>query len=199
VAQDLSTLLIGLNTLSDHQPNVVPEVRTKTFELSQILRGTIEAVRDLSYDLRLPGLEGMGLIPALSMYCEECEEKWGLKIDFQSAGMVASILDFDTKMNLYRLIQEGLNNIRKHAAANQASVKLVGAYPNIILRIEDDGIGFDVEKRARTVDSEKRMGLRSMAERVRLIQGEMQIQSQPEQGTRIFVKFPYQEKKHGSK
>jgi len=199
VAQDLSTLLIGLNTLSDHQPNVIPEIRTKTFELSQILRGTIEAVRDLSYDLRLPGLEGMGLIPALCMYCEECEEKWGLKIDFQSIGMDALNLDFDTKMNLYRLIQEGLNNIRKHAAANQASVKLVGAHPNIILRIEDDGRGFDVEKRARTADSEKRMGLRSMAERVRLIQGEMQIQSQPEQGTRIFVKFPYQEKKHGSK
>ena len=127
VAQDLSTLLIGLTTLSDHQPNVIPEVRTKTFELSQILRGTIEAVRDLSYDLRLPGLEGMGLIPALSMYCEEFEEKWGLKIDFQSTGMGALNLDFDTEMTLYRLIQEGLNNIRKHAAANQASVKLVGS------------------------------------------------------------------------
>jgi len=105
-------------------------------------------------------------------------------------------LDFDTEMNLYRLIQEGLNNIRKHAAAGQATVKLVGAYLNIILRIEDDGKGFDAEERARKAGSEKRMGLRSMTERVRLIQGEIAIQSQPMKGTQIFIKFPYQEKKH---
>jgi signal transduction histidine kinase len=98
-------------------------------------------------------------------------------------------------MNLYRLVQEGLNNIRRHAAASQATVKLVGTYPNIILRIEDDGKGFDVAERARAADSEKRMGLRSMAERVRLIQGELQIRSQPRKGTRIFIKFPYQEKR----
>jgi signal transduction histidine kinase len=194
VAQDLSTLLIGLNTISDPQPNEIPTVREKALELSEILHGTIGSVRNLSYDLRLPGLEGMGLIPALSMYCEEFAQTSGLKVDFQATGMSALKLDFDTEMNLYRLIQEGLNNIRKHAAADEAIVKLIGTYPNIILRIEDDGKGFDVESRARTIDSEKRMGLRSMAERVSLIQGEMSIQSQARKGTRILIKFPYQEK-----
>ena len=195
IAQDLSTLLIGLNTLFDHQPNVIPEVRKKALEFSEILQGTIGAVRDLSYDLRLSGLEDMGLIPALSMYCEEFAEKSSLKVDFQSIGMSALRMDFDTEMNLYRLIQEGLNNIRRHAAAGQATVKLVGTYPNIILRIEDDGKGFDAEERARAAGSEKRMGLRSMSERVRLIQGEMRIRSQPRKGTQIFIKFPYQEKR----
>ena len=194
VAQDLSTLLIGLNTISDPQPNEIPTVREKALELSEILHGTIGSVRNLSYDLRLPGLEGMGLIPALSMYCEEFAQTSGLKVDFQATGMSALKLDFDTEMNLYRLIQEGLNNIRKHAAADEAIVKLIGTYPNIILRIEDDGKGFDVESRARTIDGEKRMGLRSMAERVSLIQGEMSIQSQARKGTRILIKFPYQEK-----
>jgi len=195
VAQDLSILMISLNTLFDHQPNISSEVQNKALEFSELLKGTIRSVRDLSYELRLPGLDGMGLCPALSMYCEEFAEKSGLKVDFRATGMSTLRLDFDTKMNLYRLIQEGLNNIRKHAAASQATVKLVGAYPNIILRIEDDGKGFDIEERARTADSEKRMGLRSMAERVRLIQGEMAIQSQSMKGTRIFLKFPYQEKK----
>jgi len=199
VAQDLSTLLIGLNTISDHLPNVIPKVQKKALELSEIVQGTINVVRDLSYDLHLPGLDGIGLIPALSMYCEEFAEKQGLKVDFQSSGMKDLRLDFETEMNLYRLIQEGLNNIHKHAAANLATVKIVGTYPNIILRIEDNGQGFDVEKRVRTADSEKRMGLRSMAERVRLIQGEMTIQSQPMKGTRIFIKFPYQKEKHDSK
>jgi PAS domain S-box-containing protein len=198
VAQDLSTLLIGLNTFLNRQPNVIPEVRKNVIEFSEILQGTIGSVRDLSYDLRLPGLGDMGLTSALSMYCEEFAEKSSLKVDFQSTGMSALRLDFDTEMNIYRLIQEGLNNIRKHAAAKQATVKLVGIYPNIILRIEDDGKGFDIEERVRTADSEKRMGLRSMAERVRLIKGAMTIQSQPMKGTQIFIKFPYQEKKHDS-
>ncbi|MGD8521044.1 MAG: PAS domain S-box protein [Desulfobacterales bacterium] len=199
IAQDLSTLLIGLDTLSDHRPNVIPEVRKKALELSEILKGTIGSVRDLSYELHPPGLDDMGLIQALSMYCDEFAGKSGLKVDFQAIGMSDLGLDFDTEMNLYRLIQEGLNNIRKHAAAKNATVKLIGTYPNIILRIEDDGKGFDIEERTRTADREKRMGLRSMNERVGLIQGEMQIKSQPMKGTRIFIKFPYQEKKHGSK
>ena len=195
IAQDLSTLLIGLNTLFDYHPNIIPEVRKKALEFSEILHRTIGAVRDLSYELRPPGLDDMGLIAALSMYCEEFAEKSSLKVDFQSIGMSALRMDFDTEMNLYRLIQEGLNNICRHAAAGQAFVKLVGTYPNIILRIEDDGKGFDVEERTRSADSEKRMGLRSMAERVRLIQGEMQIRSQPGKGTRILIKFPYQGKR----
>jgi PAS domain S-box-containing protein len=192
VAQDLSTVLIGLNTISDHLPNVTPEVQKKALEFSEILKETINVVRDLSFDLRLPGLDGIGLIPALSMYCKEFAEKHSLNVDFQSSGMKDLRLDFETEMNLYRLIQEGLNNIHKHAAASLATVKFVGTCPNIILRINDDGKGFDVEKRSGTAYSEKRMGLRSMAERVRLIQGEMTIQSQPMKGTRIFIKFPYQ-------
>jgi PAS domain S-box-containing protein len=199
VAQDLSSVLIGLNTLFNRQPNVIPEVRKKALEFSEILQGTIGAVRDLSYEMSPPGLDDMGLIAALSMYCEEFAEKSGLKVDFQATGISAFRLDFDTEMNLYRLTQEGLNNIRKHAAARQATVKLVGNYPNIILRIEDDGKGFDLEERTRAAGSEKRMGLRSMAERVNLIRGEMAIQSQPMKGTQIFIKFPYQEEKHDSK
>jgi PAS domain S-box-containing protein len=199
VAQDLSTLKIGLDTLYHNEPTVSPEVQGKILEFSAIIQNSIRTVRDLSYDLRLSGLDDMGLIPALSMYCEEFAEKSGLEVDFRATGLSALKLDFDTEMNLYRLIQEGLNNIRKHAAASRATVRLVGAYPNIILRIEDDGKGFNVEERARTADSEKRMGLRSMAERVSLMQGEMTIEAQPLKGTRIIIKFPFQEKKHGPK
>ena len=199
VAQDLSTLKIGLDTLYHNEQTVSPDVQKKILEFSKIIQNPIRAVRDLSYELHLPGLNGMGLIPALSMYCEEFAEKSGLKVDFLATGVSALRLNFDTEMNLYRLIQEGLNNIRKHAAASLATVKLVGAYPNIILRIEDDGKGFDLEERARTADSEKRMGLRSMAERVSLMQGEMTIQSQPMKGTQIIIKFPFQENKRGSK
>ena len=106
--------------------------------------------------------------------------------------------DFDIEINLYRLIQEGLVNIKKHADARNVTVKLVAAFPNIILRIEDNGIGFDMQKRMATLTKEKRMGIRSMEQRAKLLQGEMEIQSRPMEGTKISIKFPYMEKKIGS-
>ena len=89
------------------------------------------------------------------------------------------------------MVQEGLNNIRKHAHAQRATIKMVGAYPNIILRIEDNGKGFDVKARELRLDKEKRMGLRSMRERVNLLQGRMTIQSRPAKGTKIFITYPF--------
>jgi signal transduction histidine kinase len=103
-------------------------------------------------------------------------------------------LNFDTEINLYRLIQEGLNNIKKHAKAGHAVVRLVASSPNIILRIEDNGRGFDVKSRLARSFKEKRLGLSSMEERVSLLAGTMRIKSQPSKGTRIFIEIPCKEK-----
>jgi signal transduction histidine kinase len=77
------------------------------------------------------------------------------------------------------------------------TVKLVAAYPNIILRIEDNGRGFDVQRWASANSHEKRMGLRSMQERVKLMNGKMKLQSKPGRGTKVAVTLPYEEKKSG--
>ena len=103
-------------------------------------------------------------------------------------------MDNDTKIHIYRLIQEGLNNIMKHADADRVVIKLVGKFPNIILRIEDNGKGFDLKARELSSGKEKRMGLRSMNERVNLLGGEMTIQSRIMKGTKIFIKFPFKGK-----
>ena len=198
VAQDLSSLQIGLSTLLPRAGDADPGMLKKMTAFSSTLQRTINVVRDLTYDLRLPGLEGIGLVPALSMYCEDFAEKSGLEVLFLPLGMHNIKMDFDTGMNLYRLIQEGLRNIRKHAAAKRATVKLISAHPNIILHIQDDGAGFDVEERERNIDREKRMGLRSMAERVSLISGEMKIRSSPRKGTHILIKFPFRKGKNAS-
>lgn len=190
VAQDLFALKIASQAFFDDYPPVLPEMKQKVAEFATILDRAISIVRDLTYDLRPPGLEDLGLIQALSMYCEEFSEKSGLKIDFSVAGIANLALDKTAEINIYRLVQEGLSNIRKHADATQTRVKLVGSYPNIILRIEDNGKGFDVAERARAAGTEKRMGLRSMAERVNLLRGKMSIQSSPMQGTRIFISIP---------
>ena len=124
---------------------------------------------------------------------------WGVPVDFQSAGLKNLKLDYGNQINLYRLVQEGLTNIRKHAAASRVTVKLTAAFPNIVLRIEDNGRGFDVQKRAATAGQEKRMGLRSMQERVKLLNGQMKLQSKPGRGTKVSIKLPIVEKKNGAK
>ena len=94
------------------------------------------------------------------------------------------------EIHIYRLIQEVLNNIRKHADADHATVLLLGSSPNIILRIEDNGRGFDVNAQELLSAATKRMGILGMQERVNLLDGQMTIQSQPMKGTKILIKIP---------
>jgi len=197
IAQNLSTLKIGCDTLFEGQHTVSGELRRKVASYSALIESTISAVRDLAYDLRPPGLDEMGIVEALELYCEEFSENSGIDIDFQSIGMGHLTLGHDAQTQLYRLVQEGLINIRKHADAARATIRLIGTAPNIVLRIEDNGKGFDVEARELALDSGKRMGLRSMRERVNQLQGEMTIRSRPAKGTKIFIKFPYLELDNG--
>lgn len=197
IGQDLSMLKIGFDTLFDDYhdyPEVHYGIRQRISALTKILHGSIMVVRDLAYDLRPPSLDQLGLARTIFQYCEDFSEKTGLIVDFNSAGMDDLKLDFDTEINLYRLVQEGLININKHADARIAIIRLVASYPNIILRIEDDGKGFNVEDRLVAVSNEKRMGLRSMGERVGLLEGKMRIQSRPTEGTKIFIEVPYTKK-----
>jgi PAS domain S-box-containing protein len=197
VAQDLSTLKIGLETLFNEPKKLSPEKKKKISEFSQVLQDSISSVRDLSYDLRPAGMDQLGLVRTVYQLCEDFSEKNNLNVDFYSAGVKDLKLDFDTAINLYRLIQEGLNNINKHARADNVIIRLVASSPNIILRIEDDGQGFDVNNRLSKALKEKRMGLSNMEERVSLLAGKMDIRSQIARGTRIFIEIPWPEKKNG--
>jgi signal transduction histidine kinase len=189
-AQDLSTLKIALGTFFGKSSAASEEDRRKFANLSKLIDRSIVTIRNMSYELHPPELKEIGLIQTLATYCEEFSVTSGIDVDFHASGLTGTELDFFIQINLYRLVQEALNNIRKHAEARQASIRLVGAHPNVILHIEDDGRGFDVEARERALDDEKRLGLRSMKERVTLLQGKMTIRSRVRQGTRIHIKFP---------
>jgi len=194
VAQNLSLLKIGWDTLFDEQPSISDKLRQKASELSKILRESIADVRNMAYDLRPPGLDQLGLVRTAYQYCEEFSEKNNIQIDFSAAGLGDLRIPFDTKINLYRLIQEALWNVKKHADAGHVVIRLVASHPNIILRIEDDGKGFDVRERLVAVSNTERMGLRSMEERVNLLHGRVKIQSRPGEGTKILVEVPFWEK-----
>lgn len=199
VAQNLSTLKIQSETLFDKQDKLPPDMKEKFLNFSRILQETIQRVRDLSYDLLPPILEQLGLVRALFQYSEDFYKKTGIKVDFSSAGLHDTKLDFDVAINLYRIVQESLNNIQRHANASHVTIRLVAAFPNIILRIQDDGKGFDMTHRMSSARNEKRMGLRSMKERVSLLGGDFNIQSFPEQGTKIVIEVPYKIKNNSIK
>ncbi len=190
VAQNLSTVRMDCETLCKDLSVQHPALKGKASEMSDILQLTIAEVRNLSYDLRPPGLEQMGLARTIFRLCEDFQKRSGIAVDFYSAGMDDLKLDFDTEINLYRIVQEALNNVKKHAEADLVVVRLVASYPNILLRIEDNGKGFEVPDHYDILLNKKCMGLQSMHERVRLIQGKMKIQSKLKKGTKILVESP---------
>ena len=196
VAQDLSLVRIGCETLFDNYPSIHIGIREKNSELSTILKRSISALRNFAYDLHPPGLEQLGLVRTVYQYCEEFAEKNKININFFAAGMDDLTISFDTEINLYRLIQEALWNTKKHADAASVTLKMVASFPYIILRIEDDGKGFDIKDRMVSAIKEKRMGLLSMEERVGLLNGKMKIQSRPAEGTKIWIEVPYKEQNH---
>ena len=191
IAQNLSYLKISCDTFFDNHDEISPELKEKMGKQSKLIAQTIDAVRELSYGLHPPSLDQLGITQTIFQLCEEFSQAAGLRVDFIPTGMGALKHDPSLEINIYRLIQEGLNNIRKHADASHVKIVLIASYPNILLRIQDDGKGFDVKAREAELDGTKRMGLRSMTERVNLLQGIIKIKSRPTQGTKIFIKFPF--------
>jgi two-component system, NarL family, sensor kinase len=194
VAQDLASLKIAIETLFRDIPAIVHSQTLKVSKILQILEESIRSVRKISYDLHPAGLDEMGIAVALEMLCNEYSEHHAIDIGFHSAGIEKLKIDSDTQINLYRIVQEGLNNILRHAEAKNVRLKLVAAYPNIILRMEDDGKGFEIERRMRETVLEKRMGLISMRERANLLGGKVRITSKEGKGTKVVVKFPFKKK-----
>ncbi len=194
IAQDLSTLKIGLQTLfTGGTQDQDEDFQNRCDNLVQILHRSISEVRNMAYDLRPPGLDQFGLVRTLFTYCEDFAQTNELKIDFIAAGLDDLLLDEGIQINLYRLIQEALHNVKKHAQAHGVTIRLVASSPNLMLRIIDDGQGFDAALWQAKSHKEKRMGLQSMVERVGLLGGNIDIRSQPGKGTAIFITIPIKE------
>jgi len=190
VAQDLSSIVLNIETLFDGVSQVDPIVYQRCEAVASIVRNSVAAVRDIAYGLRPPALDQLGLTMALERHCEEVSSRSGVDIDFSAVGIEKIKLDFDTEINVYRMVQESLTNMSKHAGADRASVRLVGSHPDLLIRVNDNGQGFDVDERVAQSVDERRMGLKSMEERARLVGGSMEIQSRVGSGTRIIFKVP---------
>ena len=167
------------------------ELEKQLNKVSGILLKAISSVRDLAYELRPAGLHQLGIVETLQNYCRDYTELHLIPVDFQCAGFERIGVDDFTAINLYRLVQEGLFNVKKHADASKITIRLVVSGKNLLLRINDDGKGFDVQQRLAALTSEKKLGLRSMQERINLLNGFMTIDSKPGLGTKLTLKIPF--------
>lgn len=192
LGQRLNAAKISIETIAEDLKNVPEEIKQRIDHLAEILQGSIQSVRRLSAGLRPSFLERLGLIETLRDHCNKIASLHNIEIDFKTAGVKEVKLDNDTEINLYRIAQEALHNIVKHAEASQVSVRLIASHPVLRLRIADNGKGFDPKGKAqiRNCSESTNLGLLGIAERVDLIKGNFELKSKPGEGTRLIIEVP---------
>jgi two-component system sensor histidine kinase UhpB len=187
-AQGLATLLIRLKILERAQ--TATEMRGQINELRELTAETLEAVRKLAVELRPATLDDLGLVAALEGYTESYRTRIPVHVAFSAEGFDDrdGRLPPQVELVLYRVVQEALTNVAKHAAADEVRVELVRRFDEVIAAVEDDGLGFDVEDMMRL--RERGLGLFGMRERLALVGGQLVIDSTPGRGTRIHARVP---------
>jgi signal transduction histidine kinase len=180
--QALSSILLGLKGLDEKVGD--DDARVAVAGVRELVVATLHDVRRLAVELRPKVLDDFGLVPALERLTETFAAQTGLRVRFES-GLSDARLPAEVETALYRIVQESMTNIVKHSRARSISVALVRKAGAAAAVIEDDGDGFDPE-----VVREGGFGLEGMRERVGLLDGRLQIESKPGEGTTIVAEVP---------
>ncbi|GAB4563322.1 MAG: HAMP domain-containing protein [Anaerolineae bacterium] len=186
--QALASLMVGLRNLEgSHDPEVLHE---RLQDLRELLANTLERVRGLAFDLRPSVLDDMGLVAALRRYGQQCQQRYGFRVDVSAVGIDQVRLRPEAETSIYRIVQEALTNAAKYASCTQVDVLLQERDDQLVVIIEDNGCGFDVERVLAEQVGRRSLGLYGMQERVELLGGTIDIESEAGQGTSIYLRFP---------
>ncbi|MEJ2086658.1 MAG: sensor histidine kinase [Acidobacteriota bacterium] len=193
IHDDLTQRLAGLGNktgflvqeLADRTSGEAGDVLKEVHEELIRLSGDVHA---LSRELHPSMLEHLGLEDALRWECESFSNRSGVDTVFESVGVPEKISK-ELGICLYRITQEALNNVARHADTDRAHVSLRGNDGHLELMVRDEGSGFERDKQAAT----RGIGLESMEERARLVHGQIEIESEPGLGTRVGVRIPFDE------
>ena len=184
ISQRLAMLAIELDQLREKQNDSPSEVRGHIQELQQLTADISSSVHALSHDLHSSKLEYLGVVAGIKSWCKEFGERQGIQVECRHD--VRKTLPQEVGLCLFRVLQEALNNAVKHSGVKRIEVRLQEESDEIHLIVSDSGRGFDVE----AVRQAKGLGLTSMRERVRLVNGTISVQSKPMGGTTIHVRVP---------
>jgi signal transduction histidine kinase len=187
LGQRLTALRLSLSALR----NDLDAGREPFSGLSRIETFAQEIDADIDFnsrELRPSSLDDLGLEESLRQFVRQWSQHFDTRVEFHSSGLAGLHLPPKVAINLYRITQEALNNVAKHAQANRVSVLLENRENSVILIVEDDGVGFEPDDEARPVDHSHGAGLLGMKERVVLIGGGIEIESARGRGTTIYVR-----------
>jgi two-component system sensor histidine kinase UhpB len=188
-AQAISILVIQLERIEAQIPQGFPELNRRAAEARKLAILLLEDLRKIIWDLRPSMLDDLGLIPAIRWYARTHLEEAGIELDL-GLDDESTRLPPRLETMLFRVTQEAVNNIIRHADASRAAIQLTQGMREVRLDVRDDGRGFDVERTAGEAVSRKQLGLMGIQERVSLAGGSMQVESAPGLGTHLLVHVP---------
>jgi signal transduction histidine kinase len=193
--QTLTALGMGLRAVSDTLQTNPEKALTQTRRLEEVAAGGIEQLQRLVSGLHPPQLDDLGLMAALRWYVNEMQTLYGLPIELSKTGK-GNLQDIPSELRivLFRIAQEAVTNIVRHAYANHAAIKLDQSEPQIHLTIEDDGVGFDINSIIKDEANRPHWGLLGMQERAFLVGGRCEIYSTPGKGACVEVIIPWEMK-----
>jgi signal transduction histidine kinase len=180
-------LAIDLEELSENIADSSVDARQRLHELWNCVSELGADLHSLSHRLHSSTLERLGLIAGVRAFCQEFADQQSIQVDFTHENVSGDIPE-DVTLCLFRIVQEGLRNVKRHSGADRAEVRLAGWGSKLHLSVFDRGAGFNTNELSK-VDG---IGIRSMEERLRLLGGQIEIHSRPNEGTRIEVWLPFE-------
>lgn len=190
MGQALTAITYNLEmSLRDLPPDFCPAVGDRIAEAHSLTMRTLEQVRLLSLDLRPAMLDDLGLVPALRSYAGRYTRRTGIEIAFEAIGLEEQ-LSAEMETALYRIAQEALTNVARHAQARSVRLHLERKASTVVVSIQDDGCGFDVAKTRESSPLGSGVGLIGIEERVHVLGGNLSILSNLGQGTVLSVELP---------
>ena len=193
IGQSLNALVLGLNAVGTALEQAPGQVPTLVQRLRISASDTVRELQDVIYDLRPSVLDDLGLVRALRWYAQERLESQGIRVTFVAPEPLPR-LSAEVETALFRIGQEALSNVCRHAAATEVVVRLRHDEHRLWMEIVDNGRGFAVEEVLRRNGARHAAwGLLGMQERATLFGGRVRIDSAPGQGTRVMVEVPLEE------
>jgi signal transduction histidine kinase len=182
IGQTLQLLKLKVDTIGSHHAEMSDRIQ----DLSALILNSISELRNLIDDLSPDTLEHLGLESAIRDLVRSYESNTGIGIQFQLwLNLRNGRFPPAVELGLYRIIQESVNNIIKHARAGTVTIQLTQLEGELLLMIEDDGVGFALDDKR-----EEGNGLRNMAERCRVLGAELEVDTQPGAGCTINIRVP---------
>jgi PAS domain S-box-containing protein len=186
IGQRLALLAVALQQMRQTLPDSAAEVGGGIDELLKETSEMSNDIQALSHELHSSKLEYLGVVAAMRSFCNEFSKQQGVEVAFKSYGLSGPLPSPEISLSLYRVLQESLHNAAKHSGVRHFEVQLSGRPGEIHLTVSDSGAGFDIL----ATRAGGGLGLTSMRERLKLIKGELSIESQPKRGTTIHARVP---------